>query len=366
MNTEATPTRDTTTETALPKTADEVTVEWLDHILAESGVLVDGRIESFEIHPIPPGFGLACSYARIRLHCGLPQPEAPEWVFVKFSKDTLASRSLCENEVRFYREIAPSIRLPIPRCYFAGRDESDGACVVVLEDLSTGTAGDSLAGCSADAAETMLREIGAFHARWWENPRLSQWDWIQPSNAPGGIIDRMRRCWPDFRKSHSDVLTPAVTEAGDHAVQRLERIFEALIQEPTTLIHGDFKLDNMRLDVADARFALLDWQLVTRGKSARDLTWFLARSLPIEQRRSEEDHLIDIYYRSLIDNGVQNYSVENLKFHMNLMFLFDLLIDAVTSTGETRASERGRRRLRASIERDVAAIEDHTSWEVLE
>lgn len=350
---------------ALPRAADDVTVGWLNRVMFEAGVIDSTRIESFEAHPLPGGFGAQCTYARFHLCYARPLPEAPEWVFAKFSRDAPMSKQVCAREVRFYHEIAPSISLRIPRCYFAGHDVTGEQSVVIVEDVSTGTAGDSLAGCSSETAEVFLREIGTFHARWWGDPRLSAWDWIQPSNGPGEIMDRMRQCWPQFKSTFAEALTPASIEAGDLGIKKLPMIWDVITQTPRTLVHGDLQLDNVRLGVADAPFVLFDWQLVRCAQGAGDLAWFLSRSIPIEQRRSDGELLIDLYYQSLLDAAIENYSMEDLRYHLNIRFLFGFFVVATASVGANFSSDRGSRLLRAFVDRNVAAIEDYASWEVL-
>jgi hypothetical protein len=357
-----------TAEAFLPRSVDEVTAEWLGRVLARAGAADRDAIDSIEAHPLPDGFGAQCTYARFQMRYAPPQPEAPEWVFAKFSRDTQASRRVCIREVRFYRDIAPSITLRIPRCYFAGKDDADKHCVVILEDVSTGTAGDSLAGCSTETAEVLLREIGSFHARWWNDPRLQKWDWLLPSAgaAASALEGRIRTSWPQFRKTFADLLTPGSVAAGERALEQIPRILESFSQPPTTLVHGDFQLDNVRLDVDGAPFVLLDWQLLRRVPGATDLVGFLSRSLPIGQRRSDGEQLIEVYYRSLVDGGVDDYTMHDLLYDMKVAILFRFLTLAMASVTANFSSERGGRLLRAFVGRCVALIDDYElgEWEV--
>jgi hypothetical protein len=59
-------------------------------------------------------------------------------------------------------------------------------------------------------------------------------------------------------------------------------LVEALESSPQTLVHGNWKLDNLGSD-DDERTVLLDWELPGRGPAASDLAWYLAincRRLP--------------------------------------------------------------------------------------
>ncbi len=78
-------------------------------------------------------------------------------------------------------------------------------------------------------------------------------------------------------------------------------LLEALEGTPLTLVHGDWKLDNLGSD-ATGRTILLDWSLPGRGPALSDLAWYLAincRRLP----QSKED-AIDAYRSALERHGV--------------------------------------------------------------
>ena len=71
---------------------------------------------------------------------------------------------------------------------------------------------------------------------------------------------------------------------------------------------------------------LYDWQLIMRGPSARDISWFLIRSLPIPQRRADEDQLVRIYHTELVEAGLRDYSLEALRRDIKLGILNTFLI----------------------------------------
>jgi Phosphotransferase enzyme family len=79
----------------------------------------------------------------------------------------------------------------------------------------------------------------------------------------------------------------------------------ALAATPTTLVHGNFKLDNLGV-TPDGRTVLLDWEGTGRGAPTSDLAWYLAincRRLP----ESKQD-AITTYRTALERHGVDTSS----------------------------------------------------------
>ena len=72
---------------SFPHSPEEITVDWLNAVLQETGVLGDDAVEAVEVLPTAAGFGALGSYARLRLDYAPPVPGAPHIVFAKFSSD---------------------------------------------------------------------------------------------------------------------------------------------------------------------------------------------------------------------------------------------------------------------------------------
>lgn len=80
------------------------------------------------------------------------------------------------------------------------------------------------------------------------------------------------------------------------------RLVSALEATPQTLVHGNWKLDNLGTD-SERRTVVLDWELPGRGAALGDLAWYLAincRRLPqpkeeviLAYRAALEDHDVD-------------------------------------------------------------------------
>ncbi|WP_182377508.1 phosphotransferase [Nocardioides sp. WS12] len=65
-------------------------------------------------------------------------------------------------------------------------------------------------------------------------------------------------------------------------------LVNALAATPSTLIHGNWKLDNLGTD-SEGRTVLLDWETPGRGAATADLAWYLAincRRLPVSKEQA--------------------------------------------------------------------------------
>ncbi len=355
-----------------PRCAGELTTERLKAILHDAGVLAADDLASADVAPTAAGFGAAGSYARVSLSYARPAPDAPRSLFAKFSSEKPAvrahvhARGLYVRDVHFYRDVAPLVSLRTPRCYFAAIDMESGHSLLLLEDLAAGRAGDVMAGCPQSDAERILRQIAAFHARWWGSPQLSRWKWLPGYDTePNPATDDLDGAWPIFRERFASLIPDWAVETAEQALARVPEIRRALEACPQTFTHGDLGLDNVRFDLPDAPMVLFDWQISMRAPASRDISWFLVRSLPVEQRRTQEDGLVRVYHEALVRAGVSDYPLASLwrAIKLGVLLAFPIVISA--GVNMDFSSERGRRVIEARIVRNIAMLEDHDVWAAL-
>jgi aminoglycoside phosphotransferase (APT) family kinase protein len=108
--------------------------------------------------------------------------------------------------------------------------------------------------------------LAALHAVDWQAAGL------QTFGRPSGYLERQLRRWPE-----------QWVRAKTREVPALDRVIAWLQQHrpespPATIVHGDYKLDNLLFDAADASrvVAILDWEMATLGDPLADLGWLLS------------------------------------------------------------------------------------------
>src|SRR5438128_1301328 len=124
--------------TSIARTPDDLTAPWCTDMLLNAGRISDTRVTDVEVEVV--GTGQLGSLVRARLGYDAPAPDAPASVVVKLASTDDGSRAMgvrtgaYEAEVRFYQQVAGTVRMALPRCDFAAVDEQ-GWCTIVLDDL---------------------------------------------------------------------------------------------------------------------------------------------------------------------------------------------------------------------------------------
>jgi Phosphotransferase enzyme family len=80
---------------------------------------------------------------------------------------------------------------------------------------------------------------------------------------------------------------------------------------PRTLIHGDFRVDNLLFQGGGAtrRCIVLDWESADIGCGLGDVAWLLAGCLP-SITTEQEQRLLRVYHHALVAGGQGDYTWE--------------------------------------------------------
>ena len=82
---------------------------------------------------------------------------------------------------------------------------------------------------------------------------------------------------------------------------------------PQTVVHADFRLDNMLFTPGDPSPVVVDYQTIGWGSGAYDLAYFVGGSLEPEVRAADVDVLVTGYHEALGDHGVTGYTLDELR-----------------------------------------------------
>ncbi len=328
--------------------ADGVDADWMTAALREAGVLGSARVT--QLARVPVGNGLVADSYRFALAYDRAEPDAPASVVGKFPAHDPASRRsgsdhlLYLREVSFYRELAASLAIHTPRCLYAEVDPLSDDFTLILADLAPARQGDQLSGCSLADAATAMAQAAALHAPRWGDDSLDGLDWLV--TRPATLVPMVDAMLPAiialFRDRYAGVLEPQYMAM----VEKLPRAIVAARNAPgipRTVIHGDFRLDNILFDVNGGAYpmATLDWQTVGAGPGLTDVAYFLSAALDPDVRRANEQGLVRGYHGELLRRGVTGYGWDacwrdyrRLTLHGILMGVFSALSVARTDRGD--------------------------------
>lgn len=225
----------------------------------------------------------------------------------ELSRETAKATSAYVREVGFYRDLQANVSIPTPHLFHLGEDLDQNRFVLIMEDVRLATQGDQLAGCSVEDAQRSVAALGGLHGPLWSSPLADRFDWISartPDRAAemSGLLDMVV---PGFMDRYGSRLAPEVFDAVHWVVAKYTRWFTSF-ETPTTLVHGDYRLDNMLFSTApQARpLTVVDWQTAALGHGPADAAYFVGAGLLPETRREVESDLIVLYHQSLTDSGV--------------------------------------------------------------
>ena len=273
-----------------------------------------------------------------------------------------------QNELRFYQDIAPQVQLATPRLYYGAVDPDTGKTVLLLEDVSKARLGDPLAGCSAEEAKLVMREIAAFHATWWDSPRLDEYPWLPVINEQAFMSQEMyQHSWEMFTAKFGDRIPTPLQEVASQFGKHIVRIGNQLADRPLTLIHGDYHLQNLFFGspAGGPPLTVIDWQLVTKGPGPVDVAYFLAFCLDPERRRREEMDLLKDYHDALVEKGVLGYGFEQCRYDYRLSMFRPLGVLVIAGAILDFTSARGEALASVLVQRVTAAMADHRMGELV-
>lgn len=299
--------------TGFPLNPDELTPEWLTDALRKDGCIKNARVVSLTRDVIGEGVGFLGQIARLTPTYDQIEDGAPRTLIGKFPTADEGGRELAGMyglylcEVNVYRHLMPEIPLRTPRCYFHAISDDATTFLFLLEDMgASGRMGDQVKGCSLDEARLAVREVARLHAAWWDHPRLADLNWLPLASdtwkivLTEGFTAGLQPCLERF----GHLMTPAQRAAAPTLNQRALRAMEDNATAPLTVLHGDYRLDNMFFGTpgGEYEFAAIDWQVSCRGWGVYDVAYFLTLNLEPSIRREQEMNLLREYHAVLNDH----------------------------------------------------------------
>jgi hypothetical protein len=337
-----------------PRSLADVSAAWLTQELRFP-------VESITVQQIAAGEGFMGQLARVQLTSS--EPTAPSSVIVKLPTADPGGQFIgemmrvWEREHCFYRDVAPLMTIRVPDALV---NIADPPCLV-LEDLAPAVVGDHVAGATLTQAEHAMDVLARHHATWFEHPLLPTLDWLPGLDDPAilTLAPTFEVGWPLFLERFGDELPSRCLRWCERFVETIPEWLAGHLDEPITLTHGDFRLDNLFFD-ADGSVAVIDWQLSMRAPGQADVVYFCANNLSVEMRRRHEFELIDRYVAALHAGGVPRDAVTVASVRQG--YLEGLVFYAVSFGASLLTidpgNERGVELFEVLVRRTFSAVDD--------
>ena len=284
---------------------DWLTAPWLSGVLGH-------EVASFTTTRI--GDGLVGMNLRLVLTYAGVVDGAPATLVVKLPSPDVMSRATgialrnYEREVLFYRDLAATIDLRVAACHHLAWEPHTGDFVLVLEDLAPGAQGNQLTGCSVSQARTAVLGLAGLHGPRWADPTLDDLEWLSrrtSADDTARLVEYWALFMPGFLATYTRHLSPEALDLLDQFGPRLADWVDGR-EGPFTLLHGDYRLDNLMFATPQGGYpvAAVDWQTPGHGPALSDVSYFMGAGLLPPERRAVEHEFVHAYGEQLAGYGV--------------------------------------------------------------
>ncbi len=295
----------------IPRYPEDVTAGWVEEVLGDHNV----EVSAVALGAV--GTGQTGATYRVSVSYASNPSGLPDTFVIKLpagddavrDRVTLGYRSECA----FYASVAARVRVPTPQCFHCEINADATEYALLLADAAPAVQGDQLAGCGEREALLAVTALAGLHGPTWcgqEWPTFPGLAMAQLDEAgAAGMGDVARMC----AEITVDKLGAQLGEDDCETLTAALGLVTPWVSAPLgrfSLIHGDYRLDNMLFDPDGEQVWVVDWQTLGVGLPARDLAYFTATSLRPELRSAIERDLVAAYHDALLGHGVTGYDAE--------------------------------------------------------
>jgi fructosamine-3-kinase len=332
----------------VPDGVDGITAEWLTAALGRAVDVVRaqpiGTGQTGASYRLTVGWGDGTSGTLVA-KTGAQDPEVRQRVAFGY-----------RAELAFYRDLAHTVRVPVPRVHAVAAAEDCSQFVLLMEDLAPAVQGDQLLGAEVDVVVAGAQALAGLHGPRWCDPTWKDLDvLVMPpadEESAAGLAELAAGAATTVLDTLGDRLSALATEVLAAFPKRVPDLLLS-VPERFALLHGDYRLDNLMLH-PDGGVTVVDWQTLTVGLPARDLAYWVTTSVSPERRQQAEEAALPSYLEAL---GVPGYTREQLEDDYRLGQLHTPLLTCLGWAFSTQ-TERGGDMVVAVLERSAAALRE--------
>lgn len=288
----------------IPTRPEHFTADWLADKLGAP----PGALRGFSAKAI--GTGQMCDSFRLTLDWS--GHDGPASIVAKCPSTNADSRRIAKTihnytfEISWYRDLAEEIPVACPPCYHAEIAENEVDFALLLGDMAPARQGDQLEGATIAMIEAAIAEAAKLHAPLWNSPRLEDYPWFGLGAANKALVSALLPgLYQGFKDRYRGRLDAAILEMGDAFIARLDAYLDRAPQA-RTVVHSDFRLDNLLFHPDTGAVTVVDWQTVGAGSGPTDIAYLTGTSIADPAlRAAEEERLCAGYAAQLRALGAE-------------------------------------------------------------
>lgn len=308
------------TLTDLPLSYEEITNEWLTAVICRNAT-PEAKVIAHKLGEVDDG---NTSRRRIFLTYNSAGEAAglPATVFCKSScrfstRISVGIPGGIEAEVTFYKKLRSMLAIEAPQAIWAHWNPDNYNSIVMLEDIGEGTEFCTLqTNMTRERAQDQMALLAHFHGQFYAEDAqkhltgLATWSEFFMKAASLGFEEF---CGEGFSAARA-VIPPRLYSRAAKIWPATLKAIERNQSLPKTLLHGDVHLRNWYI-TSPGKMGLTDWQNTCRGHWAHDVSYTMATSISVEQRREMLPELLKFYIDELYRNGGPRVSYEQALEH---------------------------------------------------
>jgi len=236
---------------------------------------------------------------------------------------------LYEREYYFYDTLSKYVPVKIPEFYGLIKDEDFNNIGLLMNNLLNLDYKLNL-DLNKEKIEVSLKIIERFaqmHSKFWNKDLQKKFKELKKHNDPmfnPKWNNFIKQKWPKFKIKWLNILSDEQIIKAQEIVDNFQDIQNSLSDKNLTLCHGDIKTANIFYKQSADNYEpyFIDWQYICEGKGVQDLVFFMIESFEIDIINKYKNIFKDYYYVKLLENGIQNYSIDeyNIDFKNSIYY----------------------------------------------
>lgn len=353
--------------TAIPRRPTDLTAAWLSSALGSDG----GTVEVDRASVQPVGTGQTGAAYRITVTYTTNPNALPASFVAKLpaQDDEVRDRVSLgyRSECAFYQSVADQVGIPVPHSFYCAINDDATEFVLLLADQHPAIQGDQIAGCGEGDARLAVRALAGLHGPTWRQEK-----WLSFPDLAMSVFDEAgAKGLGDIAKMSAEFTVDKLGDRLDDTdretlLTAMDLVTPWLLTERGcfSLMHGDYRVDNMLFHPDGSRVHVVDWQTLGVGLPTRDLAYFTATSLDPAMRGVIEADLVAEYHRTLTTFGVRDYDLQSCWEDYRFGMLQAPMI-SVLGFAFAVGTDRGDDMVTTMIRRGCRAIRDLDALELI-